>query len=90
MTAVVRDQLEFELFARLFDEPLETPPPDVAAPEEPDTLAHVWIVAAEIKVEDRIAKTAGFRAASPRRPGPASMPLRCSHRSIQSKSTRHP
>ncbi|MFD8423502.1 hypothetical protein [Streptomyces sp. NPDC059466] len=60
-TAVVRDQLELELFASLFDEPLEVPPPDTAAPDEVDTLAHVWIVAAEIKVEDRIAKTADFR-----------------------------
>jgi hypothetical protein len=57
----VRDQLELSLFADLFDEPLESPPPAPAAPVEIDTRAHVWIVAAEIKVEDRIAKAADFR-----------------------------
>jgi hypothetical protein len=60
-TAVVRDQLEVALFAHLFDEPLDSPPPTAAAPVKVDTRAHVWIVAAEIKVEDRVAKTADFR-----------------------------
>ncbi|MET8346755.1 hypothetical protein [Streptomyces microflavus] len=58
----VLDQLEFELFGDLFALPQEkdTPPPDVA--EEPAvSLAHVWIVAAEIKVEERLAKLADFR-----------------------------
>ncbi|MER6113211.1 hypothetical protein [Streptomyces hirsutus] len=55
-TAVVRDQLAIELFAHLFDEELEGPPPPPT-----DTRAHVWIVAAEIKVEDRVAKQADFR-----------------------------
>jgi hypothetical protein len=58
--AVVRDQLELGLFANLFDEPV-APPPAAVPPAEPDTKAHVWIVAAEIKVEDRIAKQADFR-----------------------------
>ncbi|MEU9925135.1 hypothetical protein AB0H51_28270 [Streptomyces griseoluteus] len=60
-TAVVRDQLELGLFANLFDTPLDAPPPTAAPPVKADTRAHVWIVAAEIKVEDRIAKTADFR-----------------------------
>ncbi|MFI9825285.1 hypothetical protein ACIHFC_33335 [Streptomyces sp. NPDC052013] len=56
-TAVVRDQLELELFANLFDESLSSPP--AATPPAPaDSLAHVWIVAAEIKVEDRLARLA--------------------------------
>ncbi|MGW5971926.1 hypothetical protein [Streptomyces sp. NPDC055186] len=59
-TTVVRDQLEIGLFANLFDEELEGPPPP-PAPAQTDSLAHVWIVAAEIKVEDRIAKQADFR-----------------------------
>jgi hypothetical protein len=57
----VRDQLELSLFADLFDEPLVSPPPDTTEPAEVETRAHVWIVAAEIKVEDRIAKAADFR-----------------------------
>ncbi|MFD3815131.1 hypothetical protein ACFWRZ_08695 [Streptomyces rubiginosohelvolus] len=61
MTSVL-DQLEFEAFADLFALPQEqhVPPPGAAA--EPDlSLAHVWIVAAEIKVEERVAKLADFR-----------------------------
>lgn len=65
-TAVVRDQLELELFANLFDEPLNPPPPTetapAPAPAPADTFAHVWTVAAEIKVEDRIAKQADLRS----------------------------
>ncbi|MFE1250217.1 hypothetical protein [Streptomyces sp. NPDC058735] len=60
-TAVVRDQLEIELFADLFDQPLAPPPPAEPTPAPVASLAHVWIVAAEIKVEDRIAKQADFR-----------------------------
>ncbi|MGW0562929.1 hypothetical protein ACWDZ4_20475 [Streptomyces sp. NPDC003016] len=59
-TPVVRDQLEFELFADLFAEPLDAPPPSVVEETE-QSLAHVWIVAAEIKVEERTAKLADFR-----------------------------
>lgn len=59
-TAVVRDQLSSQLFADLFDEPLDAPPP-AAPPAKPATRAHVWIAAAEIKVEDRLAKAADFR-----------------------------
>jgi hypothetical protein len=40
-TAVVRDQLEVGLFANLFDESLDSPPPAAAAPVEIDTRAHV-------------------------------------------------
>ncbi|MFG2257267.1 hypothetical protein [Streptomyces mirabilis] len=68
-TAIVRDQLELGLFANLFDEPLETPPPAAAAPVEIDTRAHVWIVAAEIKVEARIATAADFRGSFTAAPG---------------------
>lgn len=60
-TAVVRDQLELGLFANIFDEPLDAPPPAAAPPVQTDTRAHVWIVAAEIKVEARVAKQADFR-----------------------------
>lgn len=61
-TAVVRDQLEIELFADLFDQDPEGPPPPPPPPPlQTDSLAHVWIVAAEIKVEDRVAKQADFR-----------------------------
>ncbi|MGW5213361.1 hypothetical protein ACWEQO_19685 [Streptomyces sp. NPDC004051] len=59
-TTVVRDQLEIGLFANLFDEELEGPPPP-PAPAQTDSLAHVWIVVAELKVKDRIAKQADFR-----------------------------
>jgi hypothetical protein len=59
-TAVVRDQLELSLFANLFDAPLDTSPP-ATPPVKTATRAHVWIAAAEIKVEDRIAKAADFR-----------------------------
>ncbi|MER7937920.1 MULTISPECIES: hypothetical protein [unclassified Streptomyces] len=58
-TAVVRDQLELGLFADLFDEPQTPPPP--AAPTKPKVREHVWIVAAEIKVEPRVARVADFR-----------------------------
>ncbi|MFJ3779818.1 hypothetical protein ACIPX0_49970 [Streptomyces sp. NPDC090075] len=58
-TAVVRDQLDLRLFADLFDEPLDTPPP--AAPAKPKACEHVWIVAAEVKVEPGVAKLADFR-----------------------------
>ncbi|MEU5181130.1 hypothetical protein AB0G49_13870 [Streptomyces longwoodensis] len=68
-TAVVRDQLESRLFADLFDEPLDAPPPAAAAPVMTDTRAHVWIVAAEIKVEDRVAKAADFRGSFTTAPG---------------------
>ncbi|GHE38291.1 hypothetical protein GCM10018782_10640 [Streptomyces griseoaurantiacus] len=54
---VVRDQLELGLFADLFDEPLDTPPPAPAAPKTA-TRAHVRIVTAEI--EDRTAKATDF------------------------------
>ncbi|MFI5859355.1 hypothetical protein [Streptomyces parvulus] len=58
----VSEQLFFEPFADLFAEPLDEPTPPAAA-EEPEqhTLAHVWIIAAEIKVEERVAKVADFR-----------------------------
>ncbi|MEV6179916.1 hypothetical protein [Streptomyces sp. NPDC052015] len=68
-TAVVRDQLELGLFADLFDEPLNTPPPAAVVPVATGTRAHVWIVAAEIKVEDRIAKAADFRGSFTTAPG---------------------
>ncbi|MEU5599916.1 hypothetical protein [Streptomyces sp. NPDC020298] len=68
-TAVVRDQLELQLFANLFDEPLYAPPPAAAAPVAVDTRAHVWIVAAEIKVEDRIAKATDFQGSFTASPG---------------------
>ncbi|MFI9018658.1 hypothetical protein ACIGZI_31940 [Streptomyces griseus] len=61
MTSVL-DRLEFEVFADLFALPqdLHVPPPGAAV--EPDvSLAHVWIVAAETKVEERLAKLADFR-----------------------------
>lgn len=58
-TAVVRDQLEIAPFADLFEQIDSPPPPPAPAPT--DSLAHVWIVAAEIKVEDRVAKQADFR-----------------------------
>ncbi|GGX84332.1 hypothetical protein [Streptomyces fructofermentans] len=68
-TTIVRDQLELELFANLFDRPLDAPPPAAPAPVEVDTRAHVWIVAAEIKVEARIAKAADFRGSFTAAPG---------------------
>ncbi|MFE3601289.1 hypothetical protein [Streptomyces sp. NPDC059142] len=56
------EQLFFEPFADLYAEPLDEPTPPAAVEEwEQETLAHVWIIAAEIKVEDRIAKVADFR-----------------------------
>lgn len=61
-TALASDQLSFEAFADLFAEPLDTTPPTTTSEEEPQqSLAHVWIVAAEIKVEERVAKLADFR-----------------------------
>jgi hypothetical protein len=56
-----RDQLELELFADLFSQEPEEPTPPAAAEEPEQALTHVWIVAAEIKVEDRIAKLADLR-----------------------------
>ncbi|MEU0857391.1 hypothetical protein ABZ352_18405 [Streptomyces griseofuscus] len=57
-----RDQLELSLFADLFAEQAETPESSAATDEETEQdLAHVWIVAAEIKVEERVAKLADFR-----------------------------
>ncbi|MEU1221375.1 hypothetical protein [Streptomyces microflavus] len=54
------EQMELALFADLFTESLDLPEPP--AEDEPElSLAHVWIVAAEIKVEDRVAKVADFR-----------------------------
>lgn len=60
-TMVVRDQLEFELFADLFTADPLTPLPPPPAEDPALSLAHVWIVAAEIKVEEKIAKVADFR-----------------------------
>ncbi|MCP9973635.1 hypothetical protein [Streptomyces somaliensis] len=58
----VSEQLFFEPFADLFAAPLDEPTPPAAAEElEQQTLAHVWIIATEIKVEERIAKVADFR-----------------------------
>ncbi|MEU3008027.1 hypothetical protein [Streptomyces sp. NPDC006863] len=52
--------MELTLFADLFTESLDLPEPP--AEGEPElSLAHVWIVAAEIKVEERVAKVAVFR-----------------------------
>ncbi|WP_234445157.1 hypothetical protein [Streptomyces rimosus] len=54
------EQIELELFADLFTKSVNDPePPSVSEPEL--SLAHVWIVAAEIKVEERVAKLADFR-----------------------------
>ncbi|MFB8026001.1 MULTISPECIES: hypothetical protein [unclassified Streptomyces] len=61
LTSVVRDQLEFGLFADLFAEPAEAATPPATAAEMYPSLAHTWIVAAEIKVEERVAKIADFR-----------------------------
>ncbi|MFD9248402.1 hypothetical protein [Streptomyces bottropensis] len=55
------EQLFFEPFADLFSTPLEEPTPPPATEESEQSLAHVWIVAAEIKVEERVAKLADFR-----------------------------
>ncbi|GAA3500980.1 hypothetical protein GCM10019016_080870 [Streptomyces prasinosporus] len=41
--------------------PPEQPTPPTAAEELDQALAHAWIVAAEIKVEERVAKLADFR-----------------------------
>ncbi|MFD0352897.1 hypothetical protein ACFVHW_03995 [Streptomyces sp. NPDC127110] len=60
-SSVVSDQLTFEAFADLFAEPLDTTPPTAVQDEPEQSLAHVWIIAAEIKVEERIAKLADFR-----------------------------
>ncbi|MGW7090084.1 hypothetical protein ACWGH2_42245 [Streptomyces sp. NPDC054871] len=60
-TPVVRDQLEYEPFADLFAPPQEDAAPADVAEEQEESYAHVWIVAAEIKVEDRLAKLADFR-----------------------------
>jgi hypothetical protein len=57
----VSEQLFFEPFADLFAEPLNAPAPPAAAVELEQALAHVWIIAAEIKVEERIAKLADHR-----------------------------
>jgi hypothetical protein len=59
-TLAVSDQLSFEPFADLFAEP-STPTSPPPAKEAEHSLAHVWIVAAEIKVEERVAKLADFR-----------------------------
>lgn len=56
-----REQLELELFADLFSEALDEPTPPTTAEEPEQSLTHVWIVAAEIKVEERVAKLADFR-----------------------------
>ncbi|MGW0757153.1 hypothetical protein ACWD1Y_11795 [Streptomyces sp. NPDC002814] len=55
------EQLFFEPFADLFSTPMEESTPPPAAEELEQSLAHVWIVAAEIKVEERVAKLADFR-----------------------------
>lgn len=60
-TPVVRDQLEFEPFADLFALPQEATELAAVVEEPEESFAHVWIVAAEIKVEDRVAKLADFR-----------------------------
>ncbi|MFD4933400.1 hypothetical protein [Streptomyces virginiae] len=61
-TPVVSDQLSFEAFTDLFAEPLDSAPPaSVVEAEAEQSLAHVWIIAAEIKVEERVAKLADFR-----------------------------
>ncbi|MFB7411350.1 hypothetical protein ACFCZ2_29620 [Streptomyces sp. NPDC056202] len=57
----VTDQLTFEPFADLFATPADNAAPPVSATNPDTSLSHVWIVAAEIKVEDRIAKIADFR-----------------------------
>ncbi|WP_425818816.1 hypothetical protein [Streptomyces sp. DT224] len=57
----VSDQLFFEPFADLFESPQGGPTPPVAVKPQEQDLAHVWIIAAEIKVEERIAKIADFR-----------------------------
>ncbi|MEU7228912.1 hypothetical protein [Streptomyces chrestomyceticus] len=54
----VGEQIELDLFADLFAEPVDASEPPSA---EERSLAHVWIVAAEIKVEERVAKLADFR-----------------------------
>ncbi|MER7759449.1 hypothetical protein [Streptomyces sp. NPDC097619] len=57
---VSEDQLFFEAFSDLFKRPSDTTPP--SADQEPEqSLAHVWIIAAEIKVEERTAKLAEVR-----------------------------
>uniref|UniRef100_UPI003F495E6A hypothetical protein n=1 Tax=Streptomyces sp. CA-141956 TaxID=3240051 RepID=UPI003F495E6A len=57
----VTDQLAFEPFTDLIDAATgDTAPPGATLATE-SSFAHVWIVAAEIKVEDRIAKIADFR-----------------------------
>ncbi len=61
MQTLVRDQLEFEPFADLFTTPLDATPPGTAETVTPQSTAHVWIVAAEIKVEERVARLADFR-----------------------------
>lgn len=55
------EQLFFEPFVDLFGEPLNVPAPPASFVEPEQSLAHAWIVAAEIKVEERIAKVADFR-----------------------------
>lgn len=55
------EQLFFEAFADLFATPQEEPTSPATAEEQEQSLAHVWIVAAEIKVEERVAKLADFR-----------------------------
>ncbi|MFJ5143035.1 hypothetical protein [Streptomyces sp. NPDC088707] len=55
------DQLVFAPFADLFATSMDdAAPPSVTSATE-TSLAHVWIVAAEIKVEERLAKLADFR-----------------------------
>jgi hypothetical protein len=60
-TAVVRDQIAFDLFDGLFTKTVEAPPPPEPAVKPAPVLAHTWIVAAEIPVEERVAKLADFR-----------------------------
>ncbi|MFF0754386.1 hypothetical protein [Streptomyces sp. NPDC004267] len=55
------DQLTFEPFADLFAAPANDAAPPTSTADPDTSLSHVWIVAAEIKVEDRIAKVADFR-----------------------------
>lgn len=57
----VSEQLFFEPFANLFAKPLDVPAPPPATVDLGQSLAHVWIIAAEIKVEERLAKLADHR-----------------------------
>ncbi|MFB7234881.1 hypothetical protein ACFCXK_08890 [Streptomyces sp. NPDC056269] len=57
----VTDQLTFEPFANLFATPTDNAAPPASGANPDTSLSHVWIVAAEIKVEDRIANIVDFR-----------------------------